>query len=182
MAATLLLLSLLVVAAVTDLRWHRVYNWITYPGMLIAVAANAVATFAGNESWGLVGVGDSITGLLGCGFLMLVCYVFFPGGVGGGDVKLIAMIGAFLGPYRGFEAALWTFVLGGCVALVAIVWRLGAIRLLRRGIQLLSFALRFRTWGSLEEEEREQLKTNVFLAPSSLAAVLVVQLQLGQWL
>ena len=30
--------------------------------------------------------------------------------VGGGDVKLIAMLGAFLGPEQGITAMLWTFV------------------------------------------------------------------------
>ena len=32
--------------------------------------------------------------------------------VGGGDVKLIAMLGAFLGPEQGITAMLWTFVCG----------------------------------------------------------------------
>ena len=36
---------------------------------------------------------DCVGGLLTCGLLMVVCFVFFPG-IGGGDVKLMAMIGA----------------------------------------------------------------------------------------
>ena len=49
--------------------------------------------------------------------------------VGGGDVKLIAMLGAFLGLEKGIEAMLWTFVLGGCMALIVLVWRVGPWRL-----------------------------------------------------
>ena len=48
-----------------------------------------------------------------CGAAMLVCYVLFAGGVGGGDLKLIAMMGAWLGVYRGLEAMLWTMVIAG---------------------------------------------------------------------
>ncbi len=189
MASTLLLLGLLVVATVTDLRHHRVYNWLTYPGMLAALGANAVVSLARADetafpsgTWDWVGISASALGLLSCGLLMLVCYVFFPGGVGGGDVKLAAMIGAFLGPYRGLEATLWMFVLGGCAAIAIIIWRQGALRLVRRGAVILYAAIRLRGMDPLEQDEREQLKTKVFLAPSSLAAVLLVQLQLATWL
>ena len=43
---------------------------------------------------------------------MLVCYVFFPGGVGGGDVKLIAMMGAFLGLSAGFDGMSGVEIMG----------------------------------------------------------------------
>ncbi len=47
---------------------------------------------------------------------MLVLFVFFR--IGGGDVKLLAMLGAFLGLEQGIETLLWTFVLGGAVGLI----------------------------------------------------------------
>jgi prepilin peptidase CpaA len=112
---------------------------------------------------------------------MLACYVFFTGGVGGGDVKLLAMVGAFLGPWRGLEALLWTFVLSACVAILLLVWRLGAWRLLLRTVQSVAHLAIFRSWPPLRGEEREQLKTDVFLSPSALVAVLIVQLQLSKW-
>jgi prepilin peptidase CpaA len=154
----------------------------------LALVANGAATAWGldwtsslNGRLGLVGLQESLAGCVGCGVIMLACYVFFPGGVGGGDVKLLAMIGAFLGPFRGLEALLWTFVLGACVAIALLVWRVGALRLSRRALEMVVSLLRFRVWTPLSGEERERMKTDVFLSPAALAAVLIVQLQLSRW-
>jgi len=182
MIATLVLLAILTVASITDLRQRMVYNWLTYSGMLLALAANGSVSLWGPSAgvpdggvWGWMGFPSSAAGLLICGFAMLVCYVFFPGGVGGGDVKLVAMIGAFLGPYAGIEAMLWAFVLGGCMAVVLLIWRFGAIRLLVRCGQLLWFKIRLGGPAPLSDQEREQLQTDVYLAPSALVAAVIVQ-------
>jgi prepilin peptidase CpaA len=185
MISQVMLLGLLLAATITDLRGRKVYNWTTYPGILVAFGLNGLATVLGldadsvtNELYGFVGLEDSMAGFAGCGLVMLVCYVFFPGGVGGGDVKLIAMIGAFLGPFAGLEAMLWTFVLGGGMAIIILVWRFGAIRLLSRTIRWVWFTLRFAGLGPLKDEERERLTTDLFLSPSALAAVVIVQFRL----
>ena len=41
MVATYLLLGLVLIAAITDLRQHKIYNWTTYPGIVAALAINA---------------------------------------------------------------------------------------------------------------------------------------------
>lgn len=183
MVATLVLVGLLLAATVTDVRRRKVYNWTTYPGVLLALIANGAMTVWGadlesprNDWLGMVGIGESLGGCAGCGFIMLACYAFFPGGVGGGDVKLLAMIGAFLGPWRGLEVLLWTFVLGACAAIVLLVWRAGALRLLTRMFQWVVCLLRFGVRPCLTEDERAPWKTDVFLSPATLAAVLIVQL------
>jgi prepilin peptidase CpaA len=170
MIATLVLVGLLLVASITDVRWRRVYNWTTYPGILVGVAANGVATVWGldlasawNRVLGCIGLYDSVAGCVGCGFIMLVCYVFFPGGVGGGDVKLLAMMGAFLGPWKGLESLLWTFVFSACSAIVLVFWRFGTLRLLGRAYRVLACLVRYRTWTPLPDEDRELLKTDVLL-------------------
>src|SRR5438105_14700153 len=99
MVGTCLLLGLLAVATATDLRWGKIYNWTTYSGLLLAVAAGgavtgwAAYTTAEEEAlgdfWGIAPLGDSLLGLFACGMILLVCYVSFPGGVGGGDIKLM---------------------------------------------------------------------------------------------
>src|SRR5437868_3790459 len=116
MLLTILLFAFTVPAAVTDALRNKIYNWNTYGGILTALALSAACSFwlmcdAAVEPrlrywfgcpWpndggpgGLL-LSDSLYGLLACGLLMVVCFSFFPG-IGGGDVKLMAMIGALLG-------------------------------------------------------------------------------------
>ena len=41
MVATVLLLALVAIASITDLLWHKIYNWTTYSGIVAAFAASA---------------------------------------------------------------------------------------------------------------------------------------------
>lgn len=184
MLVTPLVLGLVLVAAVSDVRRHRIYNWTTYPGILAGVGLNALGELA---AWrgvdpalltrlGWIGLGASVFGLALLGLLMLVCFVLFK--VGGGDVKLMAMVGGFLGPQRGLEALLWTFVLGASVALIVLVWRVGAWRLIVRLIRQVLYVFRLGGWARLTPDERSQLEAPLFLAPSTLAAVAIVQFSL----
>ena len=185
MLLTWLAVALCLLAAATDVRRHKVYNWTTYPGMLAALGLNAVGTLSGlveqpEDPWtravGWIGLGPSLTGFLACGFIMLVCFVFFR--VGGGDVKLLAMLGAFLGLEQGIETLLWTFVLGGAVGLCLLIWRVGLWTLLTRVGRHLLWTLRLASLSKLTEDERQQLQPPLFLAPSALAALLIVRFSL----
>jgi prepilin peptidase CpaA len=159
------LLGLLIVATVTDVSRHKIYNWTTYPG----IAAGLVLNF-GDAGW--TGLQDALAGFFACGFLMLVCFVLF--NIGGGDVKLIAMMGACLGLERGIEALLWTFVLGAIMGTVLLIWQIGFVRILVKTIEHLKFVFKARSWVPLTPAEREPLKRWLFLAPSALAAVVLV--------
>src|SRR3989304_5239036 len=110
---------------------------------------------------GWIPISDSLLGLLACGLMMLACFVMFR--VGGGDVKLIAMLGAFLGPQQGITALLWTFVLGACVGLIVLIWRVGPVRMIGLVLRRIAFAFT-RIWGlefgflrPLTDEELAQL-------------------------
>jgi prepilin peptidase CpaA len=193
MVATVLLLVLLLIATVTDVRHHKIYNWTTYPGILAALGLNTVGAVVEHEpianpaddgpgaegddrlrgTWGFVGAEESLIGFAVCGGFMLVTFVFFH--VGGGDVKLMAMLGAFLGFERGLEALLWTFVLAACLGLIVLIWRVGALRLIGRVWRQAMFALRIGGWADLEPTERERLQFPLFLAPTALAAVTIVE-------
>ncbi len=182
MIATVLLFALVSVATATDLARHKIYNWTTYPGILTALGLNAIGAMVGgpegsSESlsrlMGWVGLGESLSGCLICGFVMIVCFVFFR--VGGGDVKLMAMLGAFLGVQKGIESLLWTFVLGGALGLIVLVWRVGLWTLLVRVMRQVVWSLRIRSWSPLAAEERRQLQPPLFLAPSALAALVVMR-------
>jgi prepilin peptidase CpaA len=192
MVATSLLVLFLVTAAATDIRSRKVFNWTTYPGILVAFTASALATWLGIDDvhgtpaqqslWGLVSWSDSLTGFLACGAAMLVCYVFFPGGVGGGDVKLIAMIGAFLGLYAGLEVMLWTFVLGACQAVITLIWKHGAVQLLRRAALHAWVVVRAGGQVAAIRSDSQTPTVNIFLSPSALVAVCIVRFQLLDWL
>ncbi|VAX38300.1 hypothetical protein MNBD_PLANCTO02-890, partial [hydrothermal vent metagenome] len=79
----LVLIALLVCAAVTDVRKHIIPNWLTYSGILLGWLLNGVLM-------GWTELQDSLTATFVCGFIMIICYLFFQ--LGGGDVKIISMI------------------------------------------------------------------------------------------
>jgi prepilin peptidase CpaA len=55
--------------------------------------------------------------------LLMFLPMYLLGGMAAGDVKLMAMVGAFLGPARAFECSLATYVCGGVLALAIILFR-----------------------------------------------------------
>jgi prepilin peptidase CpaA len=76
--------------------------------------------------------GDVLRTLLGmaAGVLLVSlvpCLLYRAGGIGGGDLKLLALLGASLGPYLGLEAELYAFVVALIYAPARLIWegRLG---------------------------------------------------------
>ena len=165
MFAICLMLALLVIASATDIASQRIYNWTTYPGIVAGLAARAY-------EGGWPALEDGLKGFFVCGILMLICFALF--NVGGGDVKLIAMIGACFGLDRGIESMLWTFILGGMMGVVLVIWRSGFLNIVARTFQHLKLVFQSKGWVPLTEEERAPLQRWLFLAPSALLAVLVV--------
>jgi prepilin peptidase CpaA len=189
MTATLVLLVLVAVAAVTDIVWQKIYNATTYSGLAIALVLSGTRTML--ESRHLVdahalewisplGISASLAGLAICGGLMVFAYILF--GIGGGDVKLIAMLGAFLGAELGLEALLWTFLFGAVVAIAALVWREGALGLLLKIGRYLLAMLKTGVPQAPQEDDRRTLQMPLYLGPCALLAALVVCFDLVQYL
>jgi prepilin peptidase CpaA len=105
-------LAALVIAATacaTDVRSRRIPNRLTFGAAL----AGAGYQLAAN---GFGGLGDSLLGwIVGAAFLFLP---FALGGIGAGDVKLMAALGAWLGPAEVMWLGMYTGVAGGAIALV----------------------------------------------------------------
>jgi prepilin peptidase CpaA len=101
--------AVLTVATWTDLRSRRIPNWLVLPFMVAGVGVSA---------WlhGWHGVAQSLEGL-GLG-AALFGVLFVLGGMGMGDVKLAAAIGAWIGPGQLFVALVLTGLAGGVMALV----------------------------------------------------------------
>ncbi|MEM5389015.1 prepilin peptidase [Paraburkholderia phymatum] len=113
------LLLLLAVAAGSDLHSRRIPNVLVVTGLTLALTVQCWLHGAaqGYSSWGL--------GVLTGGCLFFPLYLLR--GMGAGDVKLMAMVGAFVGPELAFEIVLVTCTLGGIWALAVVVFR-GALK------------------------------------------------------
>jgi prepilin peptidase CpaA len=109
-----LLSVILVVAAIIDGWMLKVPNWLTFPLVLIGWIAGA---YCG----GINGLIASIAGtLVGLG-LLLPAYAI--GGMGAGDVKLMAGIGAWIGATATFYAFCVSAIIGGIIAVVMVLIR-----------------------------------------------------------
>ena len=96
------------IATITDLRSRRIPNWLVLP-FLVA----GIATLSWLHGW--QGLRQSLSGLALGGLLFGIIGVM--GGMGMGDVKLCAAIGAWIGPSQMFMALVVTALAGGIMAL-----------------------------------------------------------------
>ena len=101
-----------IAACIDDLRRRQISNWIP-----AAAFASGLALQTAQHGWR--GTGSALLGTVAGASVFLIFYLL--GGMGGGDVKLMAGFGALLGAKRLFEAALWTAGCGGVMALAVIV-------------------------------------------------------------
>jgi prepilin peptidase CpaA len=115
------LMLLLIICLATDLRERKIYNMVLIPALLFGLGYNF---FMG--SW--PGLLQSIEGILaGLGLLIIP---FAMGGMGGGDVKLLAVIGAVMGPLFVFYTALGMGLMGGIIAIMVLIYKGQAFRFL----------------------------------------------------
>jgi prepilin peptidase CpaA len=109
------LLILLLAAAVFDVRYRRIPNWLTVGGAVAGVALNTVI---GRP---VAGLAFALEGLaLGFG-LYFVLYALHA--MGAGDVKLMAAVGALTGPANWFGIFIVSAIVGGVLALFMVVVR-----------------------------------------------------------
>jgi prepilin peptidase CpaA len=113
-----ILLTLVLGAAVYDVRYRRIPNWLTVGGVLIGLAMN---TFIGRVdlSPGWPALRFSLLGFaVGFG-VYLVLYALRA--MGAGDVKMMAAVGAMVGWEDWFGIFLITAVIGGAMALILVI-------------------------------------------------------------
>jgi prepilin peptidase CpaA len=107
-------LMVALIGASTDLKAARVPNWLTCSGLFTGFVFRYYAM-------GWSGVHAALWGALyGGGFLLLP---FLAGGIGGGDVKLMAAVGAWLGNEHALKFVLATAIAGGIWALLYLAHR-----------------------------------------------------------
>jgi len=119
-----IVLTLVVATAIwTDLQSGLIPNWLTFPVMGLALFAHA---------WfgGIPGILFSMAGLgTGLGLFILL---YVAGGMGAGDVKLMAAIGAIVGAYGALVSGMLAILAGGIYALGAMCYQWGFLNTGRR--------------------------------------------------
>lgn len=113
--ATVLAVVCSVIAAAIDSRRGIIPNSLTYPCI---VAGFYLAAING----GLAGLGFAVAGMMAAGLVFFVA--FLAGSCGGGDVKLMAAVGAILGLWAGIDVTLAALMTGGLLAVFSMLRRI----------------------------------------------------------
>ena len=96
--------------AYTDYRERKVFNKITYPSVFIGLAVHAIA----------LGVDGLLDGLLAAGVTLVIgLFLLAIRVIGAGDIKLLIVVGAFLGPQGLGEVTFYSVLAGAIGGLVA---------------------------------------------------------------
>jgi len=114
-ATALVLFILLAAAVATDLKNNRIPNLLLLPALSLALMLHAM----NGSIDGLITAAGGLT--VGLAMLMPLYAV---GGMGAGDVKLLGVVGSFLGPWGAVVAGMATMMAGAVFGIIVIVWKL----------------------------------------------------------
>jgi prepilin peptidase CpaA len=148
----ILLAVTVIAAAAIDLRSRQIPNWLTLSGVCAGLLLNGYVS-------GLPGVGKSLAGIF-VGFgVYFVLYRLRA--IGGGDVKLMAAVGAIVGPGTWIAVFLATAIAGGVLAIALMISRgrvretLGNILFIAR--ELIHFRAPHKRRGDLDVKDPRAL-------------------------
>jgi prepilin peptidase CpaA len=123
-------IAIAAIACVTDLRTRRIPNVLTFGA---AAAGLVFHLIAGGVPGAMTSAGGWVMGFA------LFFPMFMLGGLGAGDVKLLAAFGAWLGPWTVFFVAMYSAIAGGVFG-IAVALGTGY---LRTALHNIGFLLRF---------------------------------------
>jgi prepilin peptidase CpaA len=162
----IVLAALALLAAIYDVRFRRIPNWLSVSGVLLGVGLNSI--------WALDGVlwyegynWRSALGGLGLAFL-----IYFPlyllRGMGAGDVKLMAAVGALVGPMNWIGIFVLGSVFGGITAVFIVLSR-GRLRRTLSNIGHVLFELAHLRPPHLRKEELDIGSPKAVTMPHAVA-------------
>jgi Flp pilus assembly protein protease CpaA len=96
-----------------DISHRRIPNWLTFPGIGLALALAA-------SSAGWIGVKQGALGLMLAFGLLFFAYA--ARGLGAGDVKAAMVLGALWGPHVALAVLVWTAAISGALAGGLMLW------------------------------------------------------------
>lgn len=156
---------ILCLAVTNDIRYGRIPNWLTFPAMCAALTYHLCTA-------GISGFGASLAGLIIGGAIFFIFYIV--GGMGAGDIKLMAAMGALFGPKEILYIALFTAVAGGIYA--------AALFLITRNRQaIMQCAVTARNFlftgcltlkGSDTKDKKTSLRYGIAIAAGTLAVLI----------
>lgn len=117
------LCSALIVITFIDLDFQIIPDIITLPGIPLGLFAGSLLIPDPFSRGSLVGFKDASIGLLSGGILFYLIAVISRGGMGGGDIKMMAMTGAFLGWKSVLLTTFAGSLMGSIVGIFLMVYR-----------------------------------------------------------
>jgi len=173
-AAPVALAALVVAAGITDLRSRRIPNWLSLAGLLAGLAL-------GLMTGGIAGAGRAC---LGMGLAFLIYFpLYLVRGMGAGDVKLMAAVGALAGPSNWLIIFFFTVVVAAVFTVVAVILR-GRLGKTLRNTGWLIWELAHLRPPYLRHEELDVRSERAFRLPHgafvTLGALLFLILRFGR--
>lgn len=154
-----LLVTTLLVCSYTDLKHRKVLNKVLFPAAMLALVLQ-VALQGGQGA--LIWLKGTLAGIA------LLLIPFLLGGIGAGDLKLLGVVGSFMGPGFVLRAFLVAALIGGLLSLIFLWKRKELKHTIKRiggAIKLFLFSC-FRVWniGQMESEHVVTLPYAVTIA------------------
>lgn len=139
----LLVAAVALVAGVYDILYRRIPNWLVLPALLVAFLLN-----------GFLYLGDGLLrSALGMGLALLIYFpLYLLRGMGAGDVKLMAALGALVGPANWLFIFIVSALLGGILAVLLTLAR-GRFRKTMRNVGFMLWEMAHLRPPHLRSEE-----------------------------
>lgn len=158
------LVTLLVISSYTDWKYRKIYNKVTLPAILIGLGLAAMTNFpAGLQSAALACV-------LGFSFFYLL---FMLGMMGGGDVKLVAAIGALTGYPFIVDALFFGIIAGGVYAILILAIKGGLWKNIKNALWFIWGLMLWRKAIPLQTTDSIKIPYGLCLSAGTMIALLL---------
>lgn len=164
-----IVISLLLMATIFDVRSRHIPNWLVACGTIIGIV------YSGLSPYGIGTIGS--LGGLAIGLVTFTPFYLLRA-MGAGDVKLMAMVGTYLGPTSTFSAVLTVFIAGGLLAVAAAI-RNGAMTALMENVRSMMTDFTFKAMsGSAISVKQPHISAGQFPYALAIAAGTVTHIYL----
>lgn len=157
-------LLLLALCAYWDIRYRRIPNWATLPGVALGLGMNGL--FLGWQGMKSSGLGL----LIGFGALVVL---FVLGWMGGGDVKLMAAVGALLGYPLVVSALFYSLIVGVVIGVAMLIWNRKTLRTFRNLLFIIgSRVTKLVPKQDVDREEAQKIPFGLAIVLGTLWAII----------